>query len=140
MSDTDAYTYSMPVRVYIEDTDAGGIVYYVNYLKFMERARTEFIRQFGIDKPAVVSDEHLFVVHSADVRYLRPAMLDDLLTVTASISKLARSYMLFRQEIIRNGEPISTADIKVACVLRDSMKPSAMPKPVYAALQGATGS
>ncbi len=126
--------FQLPVRVYIEDTDAGGIVYYVNYLKFMERARTEFMRSYGFDKPAILDDGKLFVVHSAEVKYLRPALLDDQLTITASISKLARSYLIFTQSIERHGELICTATIKVACVLQQSMKPTAIPKGIIEAL------
>lgn len=126
--------FQLPIRVYIEDTDAGGIVYYVNYLKFMERARTEFMRSYGFDKPAILDDGKLFVVHSADVRYLRPAMLDDQLTVTASISKLARSYLVFSQTISRAGEPICTGTIKVACVVQHSMKPAAIPANIRTAI------
>ncbi len=126
--------FQFPIRVYIEDTDAGGIVYYVNYLKFMERARTEFMRSYGFDKPAILDDGKLFVVHSVDVRYLRPAMLDDQLTVSASISKLARSYLVFSQTISRDGEPICTATIKVACVTQQSMKPAAIPANIRAAI------
>ncbi len=127
--------FQMPLRVYIEDTDAGGIVYYVNYLKFMERARTECLRTLGFDKPAMVAEDRLFVVHSAEIAYLRPALLDDQLTVTATISKLARSYMSFSQSILRNGEPICRADIKVACVQRETMKPVAMPEEVWRAVK-----
>jgi 4-hydroxybenzoyl-CoA thioesterase len=127
-------SFQLPVRVYIEDTDAGGIVYYVNYLKFMERARTEFMRSYGFDKPAIVEGGKLFVVHSADIKYLRPALLDDQLTITACISKLARSYLIFTQTIERHGELICTGTIKVACVLQQSMKPVAMPKPIIEAL------
>lgn len=126
--------FQIPVRVYIEDTDAGGIVYYVNYLKFMERARTEFMRSYGFDKPAILDDGKLFVVHSAEIKYLQPAVLDDQLTVTASISKLARSYLAFEQSVKRNGEPICTGRIKVACVSQKNMKPAAMPQIIIEAL------
>ncbi|MGH1373350.1 MAG: tol-pal system-associated acyl-CoA thioesterase [Cellvibrionaceae bacterium] len=128
--------FQLPIRVYIEDTDAGGIVYYVNYLKYMERARTEFMRSYGFDKPAILDDGKLFVVHSAEVKYLQPALLDDQLTVTASISKLARSYLVFDQRVERNGEPICTGSIKVACVTQQGMKPAAMPKIIVEALKG----
>ena len=131
--------FQMPVRVYIEDTDAGGIVYYVNYLKYMERARTELMRSHGFDKPAILDEGKLFVVHSAQVQYLRPALLDDELTVTASISKLARSYLVFSQTVERNGEPICQGDIKVACVEQASMKPSAIPAEIVATLKAALG-
>lgn len=126
--------FSLPVRVYIEDTDAGGIVYYVNYLKFMERARTELMRSQGYAKPAFLADGLMLVVHSAQVNYRQAARLDDALVVTASIAKLARTYLIFRQRVLRHNSVLCEADIKVACVEQDSMKPSALPKAVIAQL------
>ncbi|WP_439135518.1 tol-pal system-associated acyl-CoA thioesterase [Pseudomaricurvus sp.] len=131
MSESEFY---LPVRVYIEDTDAGGIVYYVNYLKYMERARTERMRSFGFDKPAILEDGKLFVVHSANVQYLRPALLDDELTVSAGMGKLARTYIIFNQEILRQGEVICRGEIKVACVERSTMKPAVIPDIIRKAL------
>ena len=80
----DDQEFSLPIRVYIEDTDAGGIVYYVNYLKFMERARTEYMRSLGFDREFIFSGELMFVVQTAEVRYLQPARLDERLDVTAA--------------------------------------------------------
>lgn len=141
MSESAFYTtpltlpeFSLPLRVYIEDTDAGGIVYYVNYLKFMERARTELMRSLGYDKPAMFGEDRLMVVHSANVNYRRAARLDDRLTATASVSKLARSYIVFHQEIHRDGELLCEADIKVACVLRSNMRPVALPGDVKSSI------
>ena len=119
-----------PQRVYIEDTDAGGIVYYVNYLKFMERTRTEFLRKLGFAKPAMITEGILLVVASSMVNYLKPARLDDQLDVTARILKLARTYILFEQCIYRGGEKICDGEVKVACVTKDTMKPVRMPKDV----------
>ncbi len=119
--------FSLPVRVYIEDTDAGGIVYYVNYLKFMERSRTEFLRQYGYDKPAILDDGKLLVVHRAEVDYKRSAKLDDLLAVTCELDTLARTNVIFRQRIFRGNELLCTGLIRIACVLPDTMKPCAMP-------------
>lgn len=118
--------YELPVRVYIEDTDAGGIVFYVNYLKYMERARTEFMRQLGYDKAAIVGD-CLFVVHSSTVNYRRPAVLDDELTVTACITKAGKANMVFSQKVFRNDELLCEGDIKVACVRGDTMRPAPFP-------------
>ena len=126
--------FQLPIRVYIEDTDAGGIVYYVNYLKFMERARTELMRTFGLDKAAILEEGRLFVVHSANVQYVRPAVLDDEIMVSAVISRLARSYLIFEQTILRNGEPICRGEIKVACVDQQSMKPAAIPSDLHATI------
>lgn len=124
--------FSVPVRVYIEDTDAGGIVYYVNYLKFMERARTEFLRALGYDKPAILTTGQLLVVHSASVNYRRPARLDDSLSVTAVPVKIARSSVIFLQQVFRERELLCEANIRIACVDASSMKPSALPEDIHA--------
>ncbi|BFM12202.1 tol-pal system-associated acyl-CoA thioesterase [Simiduia litorea] len=128
--------FSIPVRVYIEDTDAGGIVYYVNYLKYMERSRTELMRSLGYDKPAFLEGGLLLVVHSANTRYLLPATLDDALQVSAEISKLARTYVVFRQCVYRGEALLCEAEIKVACVRQSDMRPAALPVDVYAQLHG----
>lgn len=129
----------MPVRVYIEDTDAGKIVYYANYLKFMERARTEFFRVLGFDKPAFISNDRIMVVVGVEIKYKSPAQLDDQLTVTASIKKLARTYIVFHQQVQRDGLCLCDAMVKVACVARDIMKPKSLPPPVADALRIALG-
>lgn len=119
--------FSLPIRVYIEDTDAGGIVYYVNYLKYMERARTEFMRLLGFDKPAISDEGLLMVVHSASVNYKSPARLDDLVSVSAEISDCRRSYMVFSQSVWRGDTLLCEGQIKVACVKGSTMKPCALP-------------
>jgi 4-hydroxybenzoyl-CoA thioesterase/acyl-CoA thioester hydrolase len=124
----------LPIRVYIEDTDAGGIVYYVNYLKFMERARTELLRSLGFGKTAVFSEELMFVVHSTQIKYLGPARLDELLSVTARIEKLGRTYFVFQQQVLREGEVITEAEVKVACVQRESMQPARLPASIVEAV------
>ena len=93
--------FSLPVRVYYEDTDAGGVVYYVNYLKFMERARTERLRTLGFNQQELAQLNTLFVVHSAQARYHAPARLDDELQVTANVSQLKRSRLEFTQQVSR---------------------------------------
>jgi len=123
--------FSIPIRVYIEDTDAGGIVYYVNYLKYMERSRTEFLRSFGYDKPAILDGGLLLVVHSAHINYRRPACLDNLLGVTAQISKLARTYIEFQQQVLHGEELLCEGLIRIACVDSESMKPSAIPASMH---------
>ncbi len=123
--------FSIPVRVYIEDTDAGGIVYYVNYLKYMERSRTEFLRGFGYDKPAILDGGLLLVVHSAQVNYRRPARLDNLLSVTTQIHKLARTYIEFQQQVLRGEELVCEGLIRIACVDAETMRPSALPASMH---------
>lgn len=128
---TNEAVFKIPVRVYIEDTDAGGIVYYVNYLKFMERSRTEFFRALGYHKPAILDEGLLLVVHAAQVAYHRSARLDDELSVTTSIIKLARSYVEFKQQIFREQELLCEGVIRVACVDAEAMKARAMPKAMH---------
>jgi 4-hydroxybenzoyl-CoA thioesterase len=127
--------FSLPVRVYIEDTDAGGIVYYVNYLKFMERARTELLRTLGYNKPAVLDEDLLLVVHSAQIDYKSPAFLDDALSVTAEIERMGRTYVLFRQRVMRADQCLADAQVKVACVSRSPMRAAALPEPFYKKLK-----
>ncbi|EKF73987.1 hypothetical protein A11A3_10791 [Alcanivorax hongdengensis A-11-3] len=123
--------FTLPVRVYIEDTDAGGIVYYVNYLKFMERARTEFMRGLGYQHYALADQNFQFVVHSAEVLYKQPARIDDALTVSARIEKLGRAALVFDQQVRRDGQLLCQARIKVACVSADTLKPVALPPALY---------
>jgi 4-hydroxybenzoyl-CoA thioesterase/acyl-CoA thioester hydrolase len=127
--------FELPLRVYIEDTDAGGIVYYINYLKFMERARTELLRSLGFAKTAILSEDLMFVVHSAQINYRRPARLDEMLSVSASIAEMRRTYLIFNQTITRDGELICAADVKVACVDRLGLRPRAIPAPVQAEMR-----
>lgn len=119
--------FSIPVRIYIEDTDAGGIVFYANYLKFMERARTEYIRSLGVELRAGMKQNISYVVHSLEIKYQKPAMLDDLVIVTANVSKVGKSYLVFEQYVIdENKTVLVSAQVKVACVALDSGKPRAL--------------
>ncbi|GLS25439.1 tol-pal system-associated acyl-CoA thioesterase [Marinibactrum halimedae] len=122
--------FSWPVRVYIEDTDSGKIVYYVNYLKFMERARTELLRSLGHGKAAVSETGQLMVVANAEVKYLSPARLDDELIVTTAIERSARTFLLFKQSVVRDGDVLCEGVIKVGCVNQDTMKPTQIPMPI----------
>lgn len=119
--------FNISVRVYIEDTDAGGIVYYVNYLKFMERCRTEFLRTLGYHKPAILDDGLLLVVHAAQIDYHRAARLDDELRITSCVTKLARTYIEFNQQVFREQELLCSGLVRVACVDAALMKPRAIP-------------
>lgn len=119
--------FSWPVRVYVEDTDAGGIVYYVNYLKFMERARTELLRSFGYDKAGANRESYQFVVHSAEIKYKQPACLDDELRITAVVTKCASASVFFFQSVWRQDELLSEAEIKIACVNGATLKPMPIP-------------
>jgi len=126
-----AAEFSILIRVYIEDTDAGGIVYYVNYLKFMERSRTEFFRALGYHKPAIMDEGLLMVVHSAQIDFHRSARLDNHLRVTTSITKLARTYVEFKQQVFCNQQLLCTGAIRVACVDASVVRPRAMPAAMH---------
>jgi acyl-CoA thioester hydrolase len=122
--------FSWPVRVYYEDTDTGGIVYYANYLKFFERARTEWLRSFGLNQDKLTQEQGLiFVVRRASVNFVRPARLDDMLEVTVEPLKPARVYYVqLAQEARRGGQVLARAEIQVACLNLLSFKPVAMPE------------
>jgi len=125
--------FSHLVRVYIEDTDAGGIVYYVNYLKFMERARSEWLRSLGFDHGRMADENAQFVVRACDVRYRQPALMDDELTVTAS-AQVKRASIDFVQRILKDGQVLCEANISVACVRADNLKPQGLPRSLRAVL------
>lgn len=125
-------------RVYYEDTDAGGIVYYVNYLKFMERARTERLRDLGFAQSTLVGEGLLFVVHSSEARYHAPARLDDELLVSAEVMELNRASLRFRQQVRRATDDalLCEGQFLVACVRADNLKPRAIPEALRAAFAG----
>ena len=128
-------------RVYYEDTDAGGVVYYVNYLKFMERARTERLRALGFVQSQLVGENLLFVVHSAEARYHAPARLDDELMVTAEITELNRASLRFKQQVWRMKDTTLHCEgqFMVACVRADNFRPRAIPPTLRTALADAGG-
>ena len=133
--------FSLPIRVYIEDTDAGGIVYYVNYLKYLERARTELMRTFGLERAAVADAGWNFVVSDVSLSYKEPARLDDQLHATAVISAVGGATINFRQKVRRADAVLVAGDIQIACVDRGTGRPTrldaALRKQVEATL-GAT--
>jgi len=128
-------------RVYYEDTDAGGIVYYVNYLKFMERARTERLRDLGFAQSTLVGEGLLFVVHSSEARYHAPARLDDELLISAQVMELNRASLRFRQQVRRATDDalLCEGQFLVACVRADNLKPRAIPEALRAAFAGLSG-
>ena len=127
---SDAHeTFSWPTRVYYEDTDAGGVVYYANYLKFLERARTEWLRARGFEQSALVRERGVvFVVHDVHIRYLRPAVFDDSLLVTVSVHATGRSWIEFVQTVERGNEILTRAQVKIVCVNQLSFKPVEIPE------------
>ena len=126
--------FSLPVRVYIEDTDAGGIVYYVNYLKFMERARTEMMRSHGFGKDYIFNHDLMFVVRDVAIRYLAPAQLDDELRATARIETLGGASMVLAQELRRGDQLLAAGQVTIACVDRRGVRPRRIPREMAAAL------
>lgn len=135
----EAKPFALRSRVYYEDTDAGGIVYYVNYLKFMERARTERLRHLGYAQSQLVDENLLFVVHSAEARYHAPAKLDDELFISAEVMELNRASIRFRQQVRRVTDEVLLCEgqFLVACVRADNLKPRAIPEALRAAFAGA---
>ncbi len=119
--------FSLPLRVYIEDTDAGGIVYYVNYLKFMERARTEYMRALGFGKQFIFNHQLMFVVKNVQLDYRQPARLDDELAVTAQITELGGASMRLQQQVRRGDNLLVAGAIQIACVSRNDLKPQRLP-------------
>jgi acyl-CoA thioester hydrolase len=134
--DRSAVESRLAFRVYYEDTDAGGVVYYANYLRFIERARTEIARTIGFDQSALARDEGLaFTVRSLEAEYLRPGCLDDSLTIISIIESVRSAQVIFNQRIVRGDEILFTAKVRCACVNIHRMKPTAMPKAIRDAFQ-----
>ena len=130
--------FTWTVRVYYEDTDAGGIVYYANYLKFYERARTEWLRSLGIDQQALSDQEGaIFVVSSASVDYLASARLDDEVTITLGVEKMGRASVQFAQQAWRGDTLLSRADVKVGCVDAVTLRPRSLPDLAAAKMRAA---
>src|ERR1700750_1054960 len=128
--------FTWPIRVYYEDTDAGGIVFYANYLKFFERARTEWLRACGVDQRRLADETGaIFIVSSTAVDYRAPARLDDVVKVVSRIERLGRASVDFAQEAWRGGTVLAPGSIRVGCVERIALRPAAIPPPVLAALR-----
>ncbi|MDR5898251.1 tol-pal system-associated acyl-CoA thioesterase [Halomonas vilamensis] len=127
-----SYVVTMPIRVYMEDTDAGGIVYYVNYLKFMERARSEWLRQQGFSQQTLLDEGTQLVVYRLACHYARPAKLDDILNITADVAKIGRCRMTFEQHATRGEEPLCRATVEIACLDAKRLKPKAWPPSLLA--------
>ena len=124
-------TCELAVRIYYEDTDAAGIVYYANYFRFLERGRTEFLRALGHDQHAMMNEGIAFAVRSASAEFLKPAKLDDLLTVETAIASLGKAQLLFSQRIRRNEELLLDAKIRIACIDPARSKPIPMPRALH---------
>ena len=131
--------FSLDLRVYIEDTDAGGIVYYVNYLKFMERARTEFMREMGFGKDWIFNRDLMFVVRDVAIRYRRPARLDDQLCATVGLLRVGGASLRLHQAVCRGDQELASGEVDLACVARDGVRPRRLPPEMLTALRKAPG-
>ncbi len=125
--------FEWPVRVYYEDTDSGGVVYYANYLKFMERARTEYLRHLGFQQDQLIENDNvIFAVRRIQVDYMQPARFNDALIVTARVTEMKKASMLFEQYITHTetGRLLCKGEIQIACLQADSFKPCAIPQAI----------
>jgi tol-pal system-associated acyl-CoA thioesterase len=119
----------VPVRVYYQDTDAGGVVFHAQYLAFMERARTELLNALSIDVARLADERRiLFMVYELKARYHAPARLNDMLSVSAEVVKMGRASVVFHHRVERGGELLVEADVTLALVDRDRMRPARMPQ------------
>lgn len=122
----------LPLRVYYEDTDAAGVVYYANYLRFCERARTEWLRELGFEQQKLLAEQGLaFVVRSVRADYLSPALLDDALQVVSVIDTLGRASLTFGQQVLRGERVLFDAQVVIACVDWNKKRPAAMPADIH---------
>jgi len=130
---------SLTVRIYYEDTDAGGVVYYANYLKYIERGRTEHLRELGFDLATIANETGIvFVVKSVKADYLLPAFLDDTIEVQTSIELVKYASLIFAQKITNKEKNtvLFNAEVKVVSVLKNNLKPCALPQEILEKLNG----
>jgi len=128
--------FSLDVRVYYEDTDTGGIVYYANYLRYFERARTEWLRSLGINQQALASKDGVqFVVRRATLDFVAAARLDDLLSISVQLKHFARTYVELAQQAVCAGRMLCSGEVTIACVQRSDMRPVAIPGEIAALMK-----
>ena len=120
--------FKWPVRVYYEDTDAGGVVFYANYLKFFERARTEMLRSHGFEQDQLIAQDNvIFVVRSLTIDYLKPARFNEQIFVTAKIIENKKTSLIFEQTITRHNDVLCSGNVRIACLDAQSMRPKPIP-------------
>lgn len=126
--------FTWPVRIYYEDTDSGGVVYYANYLKYMERARTEWLRNLGFEQDVLARDFNvLFVVRAVQIDYLQPARFNDLLQVITKVSEVRQASLVFQQQVVNAKKKlICNGRIRIVCVHADILKPKQIPENIFA--------
>ena len=124
--------FNWPVRVYYEDTDAGGVVFYANYLKFFERARTEMLRAMGFEQDELIAAEGIiFVVRSVQIDYLSPARFNEQLQVSAEVSEARKTSLIFEQAVTRGDDILCKGIIRIACLDAQTMRPKAIPETLF---------
>ncbi|MCE2949847.1 MAG: YbgC/FadM family acyl-CoA thioesterase [bacterium] len=134
-----ARVHRLPVRVYYQDTDAGGVVFHAAYLSFLERARTEFLRSIGFDIGRLAEEGVLFALHRLEMEFLKPARLDDALQVTAAVGHLGRTSARFLQTVERaDGSVAIRASLSLVCVSATRFRPMGIPEPLREALESWT--
>lgn len=135
--DSSSNAFRWLVRVYYEDTDAGGVVYYANFLKFFERCRTEWLRAVGVEQQALVRENGVvFVVAALSAEYRRPARLDDELAIDAVVAAAGRASLVFEQRAWRGDELVCSGRVKIACVDSTSFAPVRIPACILDVLPG----
>ena len=128
--------FEWPVRVYYEDTDSGGVVYHSNYLNFMERARTEWLRSLGFEQDELITNQQcIFAVHSMQLKFRRPAKFNELLLIQSRITDLSGASFEFEQKIIRDDELLCDAVVKIACLNSNRFRPMAIPPQLLTEIQ-----
>lgn len=128
--------FNWPVRVYFQDTDAGGVVYHASYVNFMERARTEWLRTHGYSNAGLMKEFGVvFVVRSMKLDYLKPALLDDMLEVTAQVKEMGRSRLTLVQTVRRGEELLTQGEVHLVCVALESFKPVSVPEALRSQLK-----
>jgi|SRR5690625_469996 len=136
LKDTDTTAHILPIRVYYEDTDAGGIVYYANYMKYFERARTEWLRNLGISQKKLAHQENtIFVVKKSEIDYLKPAKLDDLIKIQSKIIHLGAASLVFLQKAELNETILCQSNTVVVCVNSKTMRPKKLNPTIRAILK-----
>ncbi|WP_043364801.1 tol-pal system-associated acyl-CoA thioesterase [Belnapia sp. F-4-1] len=132
--------HSFPIRVYFEDTDAGGVAYHANYLRWAERARTESLRDMGLPHHLMMERHHsILVVRRIEVEYWRPARLDDAIVVETRVMAVKGVTLQLDQRMVRGGEALAALHVELACIDRDTLRPRRIPEPWRTALADAPG-
>ena len=137
LSSHHGHVFSLPVRVYYQDTDAGGVVYHSTYLNFLERARYEWLRELGFNIHSLIQDyKVIFMIRSLSIEYFKPALLDDLLHITVQPAEFTPSQITISQKVTRDRDTLTKATVKAVCVGADTLKPVRLPAPMRRKLVG----